>query len=56
VWEHPDLLPGPADLDDPAGYLDRRAAQADAHADVDAALAQILGEGADGDEGRTEQP
>jgi putative hydrolase len=47
VWEHPDLLPGPADLDDPAGYLDRRAAQADAHADVDAALAQILGEGRD---------
>jgi putative hydrolase len=43
VWEHPDLLPGPADLDDPAGYLDRKAAQADAAADVDAALARILG-------------
>ncbi len=55
VWEHPDLLPGPADLDDPAGYLDRRAAQADAQADVDTALAQILGEGADGDEGRAQQ-
>jgi putative hydrolase len=43
VWEHPDLLPGPDDLDDPAGYLGRKAAQADAEADVDAALARILG-------------
>jgi len=25
VWDHPDLLPGPEDLDDPAGYSARRA-------------------------------
>ena len=42
VWDHPDLLPGTADLDHPAGYLARRQAQADEHADVDAALAQIF--------------
>jgi putative hydrolase len=23
VWQHPDLLPGAADLDDPAGFIDR---------------------------------
>ncbi|NNU27810.1 zinc-dependent metalloprotease [Isoptericola sediminis] len=51
VWDHPDLLPGPEDLDDPTGYLDRRRAQDEEHSDVDAALAQILGEsGPDGDE------
>ncbi|PZR54999.1 zinc-dependent metalloprotease [Xylanimonas oleitrophica] len=44
VWDHPDLLPGPGDLDDPAGYLARREAQATAHSDVDEALAQILGD------------
>ncbi|WP_159794132.1 zinc-dependent metalloprotease [Puerhibacterium puerhi] len=42
VWDHPDLLPGPIDLDDPAGYLARREAQSTAHPDVDAALAQIF--------------
>ncbi|MFV2145735.1 MULTISPECIES: zinc-dependent metalloprotease [Isoptericola] len=42
VWDHPDLLPGTEDLDDPSGYAGRRAAQADEHSDVDAALAQIF--------------
>ncbi|MFD6177124.1 MULTISPECIES: zinc-dependent metalloprotease [unclassified Isoptericola] len=42
VWAHPDLLPGTADLDDPAGYFSRRAAQADEQSDLDAALAQIF--------------
>jgi putative hydrolase len=42
VWEHPDLLPGTADLDDPAGYFTRRQEQAEEQSDVDAALAQIL--------------
>ncbi|MDT5089623.1 MAG: hypothetical protein QOG47_2330, partial [Mycobacterium sp.] len=23
VWQHPDLLPGSDDLDDPAGFIDR---------------------------------
>ncbi len=45
VWDHPDLLPGPEDLDDPAGYAGRLAAARAEHADVDAALAAILGEG-----------
>jgi putative hydrolase len=45
VWDHPDLLPGPVDLDDPAGYLARREAQSTAHPDVDAALAQIFAAG-----------
>jgi putative hydrolase len=45
VWEHPDLLPEPLDLDDPAGYLARREAQTIETADLDAALAEILGGG-----------
>jgi len=49
VWDHPDLLPGTADLDDPAGYFARRAAQADEQSDVDAALAQIF-DAAEGDD------
>lgn len=44
VWDHPDLLPSAADLDDPAGYAARVAAAQDAHADVDRALAEIFGE------------
>lgn len=43
VWDHPDLLPGPEDLDDPAGYAGRLADTRAEHADVDAALAAILG-------------
>ena len=44
VWDHPDLLPGTQDLDDPSGYLVRREAAENEHADVDAALAEIFGE------------
>ncbi|GAB2453225.1 zinc-dependent metalloprotease [Xylanimonas ulmi] len=44
VWDHPDLLPGPLDLDDPAGYLARRAAQAMADSELDQALADLLGD------------
>ncbi len=42
VWDHPDLLPSPADLDDPAGYLARREAQKIADTEFDAALADFL--------------
>lgn len=42
VWDHPDLLPGPEDLDDPAGYATRRTAAHIEHADVDRALAAIF--------------
>ncbi|PJI94741.1 zinc-dependent metalloprotease [Luteimicrobium subarcticum] len=44
VWDHPDLLPTAEDLDDPAGYRSRREAAQEASADLDAALAEILGE------------
>lgn len=48
VWDHPDLLPTAEDLDDPQGYVGRRAAAADANEDLDRALAEILGETPDG--------
>lgn len=44
VWTHPDLMPTAADLDDPAGYAARQATAAAENADLDAALAQILGD------------
>jgi len=47
VWDHPDLLPGPEDLDDPAGYAARLAEAGTAHDDLDQALAAILGEHAE---------
>jgi hypothetical protein len=53
VWAHPDLLPTAADLDDPGGYAGRRSATAAEHAEVDRALAEILGE-AEGDESPSE--
>ena len=49
VWDHPDLLPGTEDLDDPAGYAARRATAVDDAAEVDRALAEILGEDPDAD-------
>lgn len=44
VWDHPDLLPTAEDLDDPAGYAGRRTAAEGEHADLDRALAEILGD------------
>jgi len=44
IFSHPDLLPTAGDLDDPAGYLARRISQAEASQDLDAALAEILGQ------------
>ncbi len=51
AWAHPDVAPGPTDLDDPLGYVDRSRTGGD---DVDAELAAMLGEppnagGASGD-------
>jgi len=43
VWDHPDLLPTAEDLDDPAGYAARRTEADASSADLDAALAEILG-------------
>jgi putative hydrolase len=59
VWDHPDLLPTAEDLDDPQGYAARRTAAADEHADLDRALAEILGgeepDGTSTDEGKPDQ-
>jgi putative hydrolase len=56
VWDHPDLLPDAADLDDPSGYADRRAATRAEEADVDRALEEIFrtadGPGSDPDPGQ----
>jgi uncharacterized protein (DUF2342 family) len=46
VWAHPDLMPAAGDLDDPAGYRARREAAADESSELDAAIAEILGEDA----------
>jgi putative hydrolase len=46
VWDHPDLLPGGEDLDDPQGYAQRRADDEQGSATIDAAIEALLsGEG-----------
>lgn len=42
VWAHPDLLPTAEDLDSPESFFQRQHEAAEADAEVDAALAQIL--------------
>jgi hypothetical protein len=46
VWSHPDLLPGPDDLDDPLGFAERGkpAGGDEQSADFDAALSALLSE------------
>lgn len=44
VWEHPDLLPTEADLDDPSGYFARQTEQDTEMSELDAALASIFEE------------
>jgi putative hydrolase len=55
LWAHPDLLPVEADLNAPDGFMQRRAAQARADADVDAAIAALLDD-ADGEESDPKAP
>ena len=44
VWMHPDLLPTPADLDDPLGFREDASAPAElSEADFDAELEKLLG-------------
>ncbi len=50
VWDHPDLLPSPLDLDDPAGYQTRRTEVQEEQSDLDKALADIFSE-AEGSQG-----
>ena len=53
VWDHPDLLPTAADLDDPAGFLARREAARHADSEIDQALEEILS-GGDGPQDEAE--
>ena len=41
VWNHPDLMPSAADLDDPASFIDRVIGGDVSSADVDALIAEI---------------
>jgi putative hydrolase len=41
VWQHPDLLPSAADLDEPAGFIDRVIGGDTNTLDIDAALAEF---------------
>ncbi len=55
VWSHPDLLPGPADLDDPLGFREGMSEpEALTDAEFDAALADLLDEGSEGGSGPRE--
>lgn len=54
LWQHPDLLPSSADLDDGAAFLARQAMAREADADIDAALDAIL-QGTDPDGGHASE-
>jgi putative hydrolase len=41
VWQHPDLLPDAADLDEPAGFIDRVIGGDTSGIDIDAAIAEF---------------
>jgi putative hydrolase len=41
VWQHPDLLPSAADLDEPAGFIDRVIGGDVSGIDIDAAIAEF---------------
>ncbi|MEZ0341056.1 zinc-dependent metalloprotease [Mycobacterium sp. pV006] len=47
VWQHPDLLPSAADLDEPAAFIDRMIGGDTS--DIDSAIEQALNEAAGGD-------
>ena len=48
VWAHPDLMPTAADLDEPAGFIDRIIGGDVSSADVDALIAEIEKDAEDG--------
>ena len=48
VWAHPDLMPTAADLDEPAGFIDRIIGGDVSSVDVDALIAEIERENGDG--------
>jgi hypothetical protein len=41
VWQHPDLLPSSADLDEPAGFIDRVLGGDTSGLDIDSAIAEF---------------
>jgi hypothetical protein len=41
VWNHPDLMPSSADLDEPAGFIDRIIGGDVGSIDVDSLIAEI---------------
>ncbi len=41
VWQHPDLLPGSADLDEPAAFIDRTLGGDTSDIDIDRAMAEF---------------
>jgi hypothetical protein len=41
VWQHPDLLPNSADLDEPAGFIDRIIGGDTSGLDIDSAIAEF---------------
>ncbi|MFJ3956400.1 zinc-dependent metalloprotease [Arthrobacter sp. NPDC090010] len=47
VWKHPDLMPTPEDLDDPAGFGKRRELAEAGDSEVDDAIAKLLDGGFD---------
>ncbi len=51
VWQHPDLLPSAADLDEPAGFIDRVIGGDVSSLDIDAAIAEFEKELGGGSEG-----
>jgi hypothetical protein len=46
IWQHPDLLPGAEDLDEPAGFIDRIIGGDTSG--IDEAIAKLEREGPDG--------
>ncbi|MET1156340.1 zinc-dependent metalloprotease [Arthrobacter sp.] len=56
VWNHPDLLPTPEDLDDPAGFSARRKLLDASEAEVDEALQKLLSGGFDEQPGDDSSP
>jgi len=56
VWNHPDLLPTPEDLDDPAGFSARRKLLDASEAEVDEALQKLLSGGFDEQPGEDSSP
>lgn len=56
VWQHPDLLPSSADLDDPAAFIDRILGGDAGGLDIDAALAEFEKDSETGSDGPSGGP